>query len=197
MLKEDHSLRNRRNHETPIPHHDFEGNGPAGSVGFQLQVRSSTESRLETNYGTVFRDKNHASLAEDDAQTLVTFTQSNRNWQSHVSRLNLLREHVDDLFNDYNELARLRDEGSPWQQQAIDQLSPLMKGMADHLTATIEYLNEHPTHVNLEPWREYVRANREYAARASSLIHDLIDYGTAKETAESLEKRMNLQANAK
>jgi hypothetical protein len=141
--------------------------------------------------------KNHASLAEDDAQTLEAYTRSNKSWQSPADRLNLVKAHVDELLSDYNEMARLRDEGSPWQQEAIDQLSPLMKGMADQLSATIKYQNEHPTHINFEPWREYVRANSEYATKASSLIHDLVDYGAAQSTAELLEKRMNLQANAK
>jgi len=38
---------------------------------------------------------------------------------------------------DYGEMSRIREEGSPWQQDAIDQLGPVLKGMADHLTATI------------------------------------------------------------
>ena len=142
--------------------------------------------------------KQHASLAQDDAQKLESFARSpSIAWQSHRDQLRLVREHVDDLFNDYNEMARLRDEGSPWQQEAIDQHRPVMKGMADHLTATIKYDNEHPTDVKLEAWREYVRVNSEYATKASSLIHDLVDYGAAKSTAELLGKRMNLQANAK
>jgi hypothetical protein len=141
--------------------------------------------------------KAHASLAEDDAQTLEAYARSSMSWQSHVHRLNLIKEHVDELLSDYNEMARLRDEGSRWQQEAIDQLSPLMKGMADHLSATIKYQNDHPTHINFEPWREYVRANSLYATKASSLIHDLVDYRAAKSTAESLEKQLNLQANAK
>lgn len=141
--------------------------------------------------------KEHASHAEDDAQTLESYTRSQSiGWQSHAGRLSLVKEHVSDLLNDYNEMARLRDEGSPWQQEAIDQLRPLMKGMADHLNATIQHQREHPTHVKFDPWRDYVRANSEYATKASALIHDLVDYGAAKSTAESLEKRLNLQGDA-
>jgi hypothetical protein len=140
--------------------------------------------------------KEHASLAENDAQTLESYLGSNISWQGHADRLRLVKEHVNDLLNDYNTMVRLRDEGSPWQQEAIDQLRPLMKGMADHLTATIQHHREHPTHVKFEAWRDYVRGNSEYATKASSLIHDLVDYGAAKSTAESLERQLNLPADA-
>lgn len=141
--------------------------------------------------------KEHASLAEDDAQTLESYTRAKHiSRQSHSGRLALIKEHVNELLNDYNQMVRLKDEGSPWQQQAIDQLSPLTKGMADHLTATMHFHLENPARVNFDPWRDYVRANSEYASKASSLIHDIVEYGAAKSTAESLEKQLNLPGNA-
>lgn len=141
--------------------------------------------------------KEHATLAEDDAQTLEAYTRSNISWQPHANRLRLIKEHVDELLRDYNEAARLRDEGSQWQQEAIDQLRPVMKGMADHLTATIQHQNKHQAEVKMKPYLDYVHGNTEYTSKASSLIHDLVDYGAARSTAESLEKRLNLPADEK
>lgn len=138
--------------------------------------------------------KAHATLAEDDAQTLEAYTRSNASWRSHADRLGLVKEHVNDLLEDYNRMVRLRDEGSPWQQDAIDQLSPLTKGMANRLAATIEHQRANPTHVKMPQWVEYVHGNSEYLSKASTLIHDLVDYGAAKSTAESLEKQLNLPA---
>ena len=139
--------------------------------------------------------KEHAMLAEDDAQTLEAYTRSNISWQSHADRLRQVKEHVNDLLADYNQMVRLREEGSPWQQEAIDQLSPLTKSMANHLTATIEHQRANPTHVKMAPWVDYVHGNSEYVTKASTLIHDLVDYGAAKSTAESLERRLSLPAD--
>ena len=139
--------------------------------------------------------KEHATLADDDAQTLEAYTRSDASWRSHAGQLGLVKEHVNDLLEDYNKMVRLRDEGSPWQQGAIDQLSPLMKGMANHLTATIEHQRANPTNVRMASWVKYVHGNAEYATKASSLIHDLVDYGAAKSTAETLEKQLSLQAD--
>ena len=142
--------------------------------------------------------KQHASLAEDDAQTLEAYTRStSTSWEGHANRLRLVREHVSDLLEDYNETASLRDEGSPWQQDAIDQLRPVLKGMADHLTATLQRLRENPSRVQMPPYVGYVHRNAEYVTKASSLIHDLVDYGMAKAMIESLEKERNLRSQVK
>jgi hypothetical protein len=142
--------------------------------------------------------KLHASHAEDDAQKLESFTRSpSISWQGHAAQLSLIRQHVNDLLSDYNEMARLRDEGSPWQQEAIDQLRPVLKGMADHLKATVDHQRENPTRVKMPPWVEYVRGNSEYATKASALIHDLVDYGAARSAADSLEQQLKLPAQAR
>jgi hypothetical protein len=136
--------------------------------------------------------KEHATLAEDDAQRLESYTRSDTSWQLHADQLRQIREHVNDLLADYREMERLREEGSPWQQDAISQLRPVLKGMADHLSATIQHQRDNPTHVKMPPYVEYVHGNAEYATKASTLIHDLVDYGAAKSTAESLEKELAL-----
>lgn len=136
--------------------------------------------------------KQHASLAEDDAETLEAYTHSNVSWESHANRLSQVKEHVDDLLSDYNEAVRLREEGSPWQQEAIDRLRPVLKGMADHLTATLQHHNANPTQVKVKPYVDYVHGITQYTSKASALIHDLVDYGAARNTAESLERHLNL-----
>ena len=96
------------------------------------------------------------------------------------------------LLADYSEMARMRDEGSPWQQEAIDQLRPVLKGTADHLNATILHQRENPTHVKMAPFVNYVHGNTDYVTKAASLIHDLVDYGAARSTAEALQRQLDL-----
>ena len=141
--------------------------------------------------------KEHSALAEEDAQLLESYTRSGANWQSHARRLAEVKDHVDDLLKDYNEAQSLRNEGSPWQQAAIDQIRPVLKTMADHLVATIEHQRNNQSHVRFQAWVDYVRANREYTTKASNLIHDVVDYGTANQTASSLEQKLQLPSSTK
>lgn len=136
--------------------------------------------------------KAHSTLAQNDAERLEAYTRSDTSWQLHADQLRLIKEHVNDLLTDYGEMARVREEGSPWQQEAIDQLRPVLKGMADHLNATILYQRENPTRVKMPPFLNYVRGNTEYVTKAASLIHDLVDYEVARSNAESLQKELGL-----
>lgn len=145
------------------------------------------------NISELFNEiKQHATFAQGDAELLDSYTRGNISWQSHARRLAEIKDHVDELLADYNHAQVLRDEGSPWQQDAIDQLRPVLKGMADQLTATLQYQNENQSQVKLQPYLDYVRGNRDYVMKASSLIHDLVDYGAAKSTAESLEHKLKM-----
>jgi len=114
------------------------------------------------------------------------------NWKLHANALANIQEHVNDLGRDYKEVERLREDGSPWQEDAIDQMRPLLQGMAAHLTATIGHLNNNQNHVRMQTYVDYVRGNRDYATRTSALIHDLVDYGEAKAKSEKLEQELLL-----
>ena len=53
-----------------------------------------------------------------------TFTRSNLSWDAYVVKLSVIKEHVNHLGKLHADLAAIRHTGSPWQQTAIDQMSP-------------------------------------------------------------------------
>lgn len=136
--------------------------------------------------------KLHAVMAEADAEVLESYTRSLANSESHSRRIHEIREHVNDLIKDYNNAKSLRDEGSEWQKEAIDQLEPLLQGMANHLSASIEHLNSHRQQTNMPAWHDYIRGNRDYAVKAANLIRDYVDYSESKAKADTLEKKLEL-----
>lgn len=136
--------------------------------------------------------RTHAVLAEDDAATLESFTKSKLAWRTHAIKLEAMKEHVNDLGRVTKQMADLRSQGSPWQQEAIDQTTPLLRNMANHLTATINHLNDNQARVHMPPYIEYARTNRELAARTAEVIKDFVEYDEAKATADSLEHSLEL-----
>jgi hypothetical protein len=142
--------------------------------------------------------KAHAVLAEEDSDTLESYTRSSTiSWENHAFRLSTIKNHADDLNKDFNQLSSMRDQGSPWQQEAIDRINPLLHEMSDHLSATIKHLNENQSRVHMPAFRDYAHANRELMTRTSQLISDLVDYGEAKTKANALEKTLDLPTEAK
>lgn len=140
--------------------------------------------------------KSHAAQADDDAHTLASYTLSNLDWRTHSTQLAAIKEHVNSLIRDSNAMAAMRDEGSPWQQEAIDQISSLLPEMASHLNATIDHLNDNQKHVNLPPYRDLARTNQTIIHKAHEMIADFVDYSEAKAKAEALEKQLQARAAA-
>ena len=111
--------------------------------------------------------KIHAGWANDDAAFLDSHRQSNLDWQLKAQYLRKVRDHANDLFQDYYRLQNLRKKGTQQQQEAIDRLEPLLRDMATSLTNTIQMLNEHPGRTNMPAFRtrihdDWVSINKTY-----------------------------------
>lgn len=141
--------------------------------------------------------KTHAFEAEHDANLLDTYTRSKIHWEHHALKLDEMREHVNALGRVNKQLADLRDQGSPWQQKAIDQIDPLLREMASNLTNTIKHLNENQSHIHMQPYRDYVHANFTLASQITGMIRDFVDYDEAKSKADASEAKLALAAPEK
>lgn len=146
--------------------------------------------------GLLQESKEHAVLAREDAEVLESYTRSTISWQSHANRLIQIKEHSNDLIKDFNQLSSMRDQGSLWQQEAIDHIAPLLRQMSDHMSATVKHLNENHNRVQMPPYRDYAKANLELIDQASRLISDFVDYDEAKARTDALEKMMALPVTA-
>lgn len=140
--------------------------------------------------------KAHSAAANEDANTLESYTRSNLHWQSHATQINRIKEHVNELIRDSNELSSLRPEGSPWQQEAIDRIDAILPQMAAHLTGMINHLNDNKSQTHLQPYREYVKTNQRLINKAHEMVNDFVDFGEAKAKAETLEKELQLTTEA-
>ncbi|KAA6460960.1 hypothetical protein DYQ86_11840 [Acidobacteria bacterium AB60] len=140
--------------------------------------------------------KTHAVLAEDDAQTLDAYTRSNTSTESHADRLRQVKVHTNDLIEDFNRMKELRPFGSPWQQEAIDRIQPLLQQMSSHLRATLNYYKENRHLVQMPPYRSYIKSNRQYITRATRLISDFVAYGQARADMDALGKSLPLPTPA-
>jgi hypothetical protein len=111
--------------------------------------------------------KTHAAEANYDAALLDSYGRSDMDWRAHAQCLTNIKEHANDLFEDYYQLQRMRDKGTPQQREAIDRLEPLLRDMGTNLTDTIQNLNLHQGRVHMPSFRtrihaDYVAINKVY-----------------------------------
>lgn len=140
--------------------------------------------------------KEHAAQANLNAERLDSYTRSKVSWQSHSLELNRMKDNVNDLGKDVADLTAAREEGSPWQREAIDDIDPLLRSMADHLTSMITHLSNNQNQIHLQPYQEYAKANYEYSDRLLRMIRDYVDYAEAKARAADLEQKLQIPATS-
>ena len=169
------------------------------AIAFTLGVRAlpAQSQDSEAVSKLLVQAKREAVLAEHDADLLHSFTMSKLNWQSHADKLTEIADHINALGKLNKDLADQRALGSAWQQKAVDQIDPLLRQMADQLTATIKHLKENTSRVNLPAYREYAHANYELASKTAGMIRDFVDYDEAQSRAESLEAKLELSTSEK
>lgn len=156
------------------------------SIGFAQTADSEQISNL------LKQAKSRALFAEDDAAKLDSYARSKVSWQLHAGQLQRIREHVNELGMLNKQLSDSRAEGSPWQQIAIDRVDLRLREMADLLTVTINHLKDNPSQVQMQTYRDYVKANCVLTSRIAKMIDDFVDYDEAKSKAESLEQKLEL-----
>lgn len=170
---------------------------PAIFFALLLLMVGSTNASAQTadsaHVNQLLTDAEHyANQAANDSEELETYTRTKAGWETHAAQLERIREHVNHLGEVVQQLNNAREEGSSWQQTAIDRINPLMHEMAVQLTTTIEHLSEHQSQVHMKPYQDYARATYEVNTRAAKAISDYVDYGKAKSKAGSLEQKLEL-----
>ncbi len=127
---------------------------------------------------------NAAELARDATQ-METYTRSRMAWQSHSNQVHIIGQHVNATSKVVDELHSARDDAEPWQQEAIDRITPLLQELATNTNSIIEHLNDRKATWHPE-YHEYLQSNAEMATDLSKLIGDYIDYGNAKAKAQGM-----------
>ncbi len=127
-----------------------------------------------------------------DAADMDSFATSNLSWSTYASKVERIKEHVN---NAGKLLAKLKDaeaEGSAWQRTAIARIEPLLTELAGNTEKTIHYLNDNSTKIHFPEFKEYVRSNYELASTLEVLIKDFVSYGESKQKFERLEKKLEI-----
>jgi len=130
---------------------------------------------------------------KSDAADVESFTRSSSNWQSYSTRLEMVKEHINNTGKLLTKLKDAEATGSPWQRTAIKRIEPLLRELADNTTATIKHLDANKDKVHLPEFQDYVKTNYELATDLEALIRQFLDYGTAKEKFEESGSKLEIQ----
>lgn len=153
-------------------------------IGFAQKPDSAQMSHLLT------QARSQSAQLATEATTMESYTRTVSAWEGHATQLEHIKTHINELGKTLQQMNDIRDQSSPWQQQAVDHIVPLAKELASSMEATIQHLNEHKAHLKMPPYRDYLKANAEMATNISDLIRDYVAYGHSKDQYERLGQRL-------
>jgi Na+/phosphate symporter len=139
--------------------------------------------------------RDHATQLSRDADELESLTRSNASWQSHAVKLEEMKDHVNAMGRLVPKLLESRDSASPWQQQAIDRMVPLLNELAANTNAAIQHLSQNKERPTAASYTEYLQENTETAHELSDLISSFWKYGQARAKLEHLEQKLEIASN--
>ena len=136
--------------------------------------------------------RDEAAQLSRDADDMEAMTHSDVSWQSHADMLATIKDHVNNLGRLVEKMEAARGSASPWQQQAIDRMIPLMRDLASNTTAAINHINENKLRPTAGSYPEYLKENAETAHDLSNMISEFVQYGQARAKLERLEQRLEI-----
>jgi hypothetical protein len=166
-----------------------------------LALATSTACGAQTSkdskeVSTIFADvKSEAIQLKQDADELKSFTHSTLSWESHAVKVEEIKRHINNAGKSLSKLDAARVGASPWQQQAIDRISPLFKELASNVESTIEHLNQKPKLLQTGPYADYAAANYDMASNLAELVSDYVEYGKSKAKSEELATKLETPEN--
>ena len=133
-------------------------------------------------------------LARDatDTQMLI---RTDENWVDHALMLAKVKGHVDNLALIIEKMSKAQKSGSELQEQAVEQMLPLVKQLSANTTAAISYLKQSKTRPTSDTYTQYLEKNAETARQLSSMISSLIDYEKSMTEIKKLRSKLEAPGN--
>lgn len=165
----------------------------AALLGLALFASGSMPSYCESAQVSNLLQQARTSAVQlkDDSVHMESYARSKVTWNTHAQQISQIKEHINKSGEILAKLHDARDNAEPWQQNAIDEITPRLKDLASNTEAIIDELNGkkqtwHPEYTS------YLKSNAETATDLANLIRDHIEYGEAKARTERIGKNLGL-----
>ena len=141
--------------------------------------------------------KDEAIELANDADETEGLSLSDANWVTHELTLAKVRGHVDNMALIIDKLNQAQKSGSELQEQAVQQMLPLIRELSANTTAAINYLKQNKNRPDSEVYQQYLKKNAEAAHQLSSMISALLEYENSMTEIEQLRSKLGASGESK
>lgn len=158
----------------------------AGSsvVRSQHAQESDQASKLLKEIQSVARD------LERDAATLERYQLRGLSWQSHAYQLRVAKQHINAVGSRVEQLQALRNSSAPWQQRAIDTITPVAVQLASRTEDAINHLNENRRELFAATYTDHLSSIATSASQMKQSVDIFLELARTNEKLDDLHQRI-------
>jgi len=156
-------------------------------LGTYLSVRAST---------LLAEIQGEAAELTPHAETLQTYSRApGHSWQSHAVDLQGVKDHINAIGERIAELQRIRDYASPWQQQAITEVTSHAAKVAVSTQAAIVHLRENQDRLFIQEYRNHLKTIGDRSRDMKQTVDKFLDYEETQLKLQRLQSELEIAKN--
>ena len=134
--------------------------------------------------------RNGAIQLSNDGDQLVSMARSNVSRSSYAGSLERIKAHINKTGAQLAQLEALKNEAAPWQQEAIDRITPIAQELASDTEAAIQHINEVPNKLHSVDYRNTLLAIAEDAKELKNNLSDYLNLAEAQQKVDDLQMKI-------
>jgi hypothetical protein len=135
--------------------------------------------------------KTEAAQVQQTAEEMFALKFSKVSWHTQAAKLEELKTHVNKL-GEFVVNMNNAEAPSPWQSQAIRDVTPMVEELAANVTMAIFHLDDSRDAYVFSSFPEYVEANAELASNTAALLSEYAEFSEAKQTVDDISFELEL-----
>jgi len=145
-------------------------------VGMPGTITVTELARETAARKTLTRAQASACAVEEEANQLRRIADPMFSPDSHRDKLMALKGKVNRMGQEISSLRAERVSLASWEQQAIDEILPLLQSTAENTESAIEYFNAHGDRLWLETYRDYVDHIWQGSDQIAKILKNYLKY---------------------
>jgi hypothetical protein len=159
-------------------------------VGMPGTITVAELARETAARKTLTRAQASACAVADEADQLRRIADRMFSPDSHRDKLTALKGKVNRMGQEISSLGVERESLAPWEQQAIDEILPLLQATAENTESAIEYFDAHGDRLWLETYRDYADHIWQGSDQIAKILKNYLKYDRLRDQEVYAEERI-------
>jgi hypothetical protein len=132
-----------------------------------------------------------SAQAAEGAERLKSASRMNSlDWRTHALHLNQIKAHINTMGAKLDRLQELHGKLAPWQQKAVERVTPKAAALAAHTEEAIAHLSENQGRLWMPRYTDRVSAMSEHGEEINRTVGMFLDYGKTSGRLKGLENQI-------